>query len=447
VVLGIKLKFKSLKTKVFIWFGGITFIILLIFNLAFYYFLNRNIGLALEAKLYAKASVIYKNLDSIIKTKAHINNKNFPYLEIAITKKSEIIKKTNKFKFDNLKTYLGKSDNFFIIKNKENKGALYLMKFDDPFAGKIIVYQKEINENMEDVLTIMLVLNPIMLLLLLLTGNKMIDKILAPIKKITKAAKDISVENFSHTIPNPKEENEILELVNSFNQMILRLKDGVDKLDRFNSDVSHELKTPITAIKGEIEIALRKCRDSQYYEKSLKTIFFETSQMQKIVEDLLLLTKFSKNNIKDTYKTCNLDTIIINTVEKFTQKAIEKNLSINIEQIEAISINANESLIYSIVSNLLDNAIKYSPQNKNIYISLYKKQRVFLIIRDEGIGIEEKKISRITDRFYRVDESRNKKIKGFGLGLSIVKNGVELHNANLHITSKKDIGTTVTVIF
>jgi len=189
VVLGIKLKFKSLKTKVFIWFGGITFIILLIFNLAFYYFLNRNIGLALEAKLYAKASVIYKNLDSIIKTKAHINNKNFPYLEIAITKKSEIIKKTNKFKFDNLKTYLGKSDNFFIIKNKENKGALYLMKFDDPFAGKIIVYQKEINENMEDVLTIMLVLNPIMLLLLLLTGNKMIDKILAPFpiqKKKTK---------------------------------------------------------------------------------------------------------------------------------------------------------------------------------------------------------------------------------------------------------------------
>ncbi len=445
--LDIKLKFKSLKTKVFIWFGGTTFIILLIFNLAFYYFVNKNINLALEAKLYAKGLIIYKKLSDITKTKAYIDNKEFPYLEIAIIKKQKIIKKTKKFEFENLKKYLQRTGNFFIVTNKENVGALYLMTFDDKFDGKIIIYQKEINENMEDVLTIMLILNPILLLLLLLTGNKMIDKILDPIKKITKTAKDISVENFSHTIPNPKEANEIRELVNSFNQMILRLKDGVDKLDRFNSDVSHELKTPITAIKGEVEIALRKCRDSQYYEKSLKTIFYETSQMQEIVEGLLLLTKFSKNNIKDTFNRCNLDTIVINITGKFSQKAAEKNIKIQIKQIEAISINANEPLIYSIISNLLDNAIKYSTNDKSIYISLYKKDRIFLTIKDEGIGIQEKEISKITDRFYRVDESRNKKIKGFGLGLSIVKNSLELHDASLHVSSKKDIGTTVTVIF
>jgi len=446
VDLGIKLKFKSLKTKVFVWFGSITFIILLIFNLAFYYFLNKNINLALEAKLYAKGLIIYKKLNDITKTKAYIDNKQFPYLEIAIIKKQKIIKKTKKFEFGNLKRYLQRTGNFFVIKNKENIGALYLMTFDDKFDGKIVIYQKEINENMEDVLTVMLILNPILLLLLLLTGNKMIDKILAPIKKITKAAKDISVENFSHTIPNPKEENEIQELVSSFNHMILRLKDGVDRLDRFNSDVSHELKTPITAIKGEIEIALRKCRNLQYYEKSLKIIFYETNQMQEIVEGLLLLTKFSKNNIKETFSQCNLDTIIINTMEKFTSKAIEKNISIKIEQIEAISINANESLMYSIVSNILDNAIKYSPNDKSIYMSLYKKDRIFLVIKDEGIGIEKNNISKTTDRFYRVDESRNKKIKGFGLGLSIVKNGIELHDGSLQIISKKDIGTTVTVI-
>jgi signal transduction histidine kinase len=377
----------------------------------------------------------------------YINNKNFPYLEIAITKNNKLIKKTKNFKFEDFKKYLSKQDNFFLIKNSENKNALYILSFDDPFKGKIIIFQKEIDENMENVLTIMFILNPILLVLLLLVGNKVIDKILDPVKKLTKTAKEITVENFSHTIEKPKETNEISELVNSFNEMIIRLKEGVDNLDRFNSDVSHELKTPITAIKGEIEITLKKYRDPKYYEKSLRTIFYEIDQLQKIVEDLLLLTKYTKSNIKQTFKECNLDTVIINAVESFTKKAAQKDINIDIKCIEPISISANESLIYSIVSNLLDNAIKYSPQGKSIYISLYKYKKIFLIIEDEGIGVDQDKLSKITDRFYRVDESRNKKIKGFGLGLSIVKNAVELHNANLHIVSTKDKGTTVTVIF
>lgn len=107
-------------------------------------------------------------------------------------------------------------------------------------------------------------LNPILLILLIIIGNRLIDKILIPIKNITKTTKDITINNFSTKIDIPKNNNEIKELIDSFNSMISRLKDGVDNLDRFNNNVSHELKTPLTVIQGELEVALRKDRDSNY---------------------------------------------------------------------------------------------------------------------------------------------------------------------------------------
>ncbi|SFV52391.1 Phosphate regulon sensor protein PhoR (SphS) [hydrothermal vent metagenome] len=97
--------------------------------------------------------------------------------------------------------------------------------------------------------------------------------------------------------------------------------------------------------------------------------------------------------------------------------------------------------------NIIDNAIKYTPQNRNIYISLFKVDKIYFIVKDEGIGIPQNKLNKITNRFYRVDESRNRKIKGFGLGLSIVKNSVDLHNAKMDIASQLNIGTIVKIVF
>ena len=230
--------------------------------------------------------------------------------------------------------------------------------------------------------------------------------------------------------------------------MIERLKNGVDILDRFNSDVSHELKTPLTVIQGELELALKKKRTTDYYRKSIKKIFNQTQDIQSLVESLLLLTKYSKQNIQATFIKCNLDAIFMDVCEKYTNKLKNKNLKLHIDRLETISINANQSLIISIFSNLIDNSIKYTKRDKNIYVSLFKdKNRAHFIIKDEGIGIAQEKLEKTTDRFYRVDDSRNKTIKGFGLGLSIVKNSVELHDAILKIRSIENKGTTIEIIF
>lgn len=430
------MKSTSLKVKLLFWFGGVTAFILLLFSLSFYYFLERSINDNIKMQLLHEAKEIDNSLTSQNKTTAY-----------AVIENNKITYKTADFDLQNLDFYLQKKDSFFILgyeKGFENIDALYIYKAKNRF---IAVYKKDIDNKIEDLITTLLILNPILLFVLIFMASKMIDKILDPIKNIIKTAKEISVNNFSMTIPHPKENDEIKELINSFNAMIERLKIGVDALDRFNSDVSHELKTPLTVILGEIEVTLRKTRETHEYEKSMRTIYYETSQIQKIVENLLLLTRYTKENIADSFELCSLDEILLHVSEKYSKQLRNKNMTLVIDKIEKINMLANASLITLIYSNLLDNAIKYSQTNTKIHLSLYKDKGIHFIIEDQGMGIAKEQLSKITERFYRVDESRNKKIEGFGLGLFILKQSVELHKATLHIDSQLGKGTKIEIVF
>lgn len=441
------MKFDSLKTRVLVWFGTVILFLLILFSVSFHYFLNKSINDNIETKLLHKALEIKDKVLFHNKSDLLIEDRNFLFISYAIVQNSTIIFKSKKFNLSNLNTYLKSSNSFFVLENEDDDetiNALYILNTDN---YKICVYQKNIDNKIEELEDVFFILNPILLLLILMAASKMIDKILLPIKHVTQTAKEIGVNNFSRTISLPQEDDEIKELVDSFNTMIIRLKEGVESLDRFNSDVSHELKTPLTVIRGEVEVTLRKMREPKEYEKSMRTIYYEVQQMEKIVEDLLLLTKYSNDNIKQSFELCSLDSILLSVIEKFDMQLKEKNINLLLQKIEPISINANPLLINSIFSNLLDNAIKYTQNGKNIYIFLYKNGQIYFEIKDEGIGIAKDKLHKITDRFYRVDDSRNKKIQGFGLGLSIVKNSVELHTAKMEISSSVKKGTSVRIFF
>ena len=429
----------SLKYKVLLWFSIIVAFILFVFSYALYYFLEESINLRIQTNLYNQALNIYEN---------NFNIKNKINYEIAVFKNNNLISFSNNFSIKDYNKYISKDEIFFINEIDEYKvEGIYVLKFKKPYTGAILVYQKDISNKAEDIEDILLVLNPILLLILIFLGNKLIDKILIPIKNISKTAKQISIDNFSYTIDITQNDDEIKELINSFNEMISRLKYGVETLDRLNSDISHELKTPLTIIQGELELALRKQRDKEYYQKSINIALKQSQNIQEIINSLLLLSKYSKQNIKETFETINLKELLLGIVSDYKIQFNNKNINLHIKNIENIEFLANRVLINFIFSNLIDNAIKYSNENTNIYISLYKKQNIYFTIKDEGIGINQEQLSKITNRFYRVDESRNKTIKGYGLGLSIVKNSVELHNGSLQISSKLNIGTTVQIIF
>ena len=435
------MKFKSLKTRILFWFGSITFFILLIFSFLFYYMFENSTYTSFQSKLYKEA--IYVK-DSFLNSKDSVIKKDeFISSNIAILKDNDIIKKTTNFDLKHILPYLNKKS-FLLADDGETVLAIYSLKLND--NQKIIVYQDDIDDKLEDIVDTMLVIEPLLFLALLLLGSKVIDKILIPINNISKTAKNISINNFSNTIAKHKYDDEISELIESFNTMILRLQDGVSNLDRFNNDVSHELKTPLTVIKGEIEITLNKLREPEYYINSLNTINYEINQIENIIENLLLLTKYSKENVQKTFEMTSLDSLLLDTIYFYDTKLKNKNINLIIDKIESVNMEINPLLFKTIFSNLIDNSIKYSAPDTQINIGLYKTDKIVFYVKDQGIGIPKEKIPLLTNRFYRVDESRNKNIEGFGLGLSIVKNSVDLHNGKLKINSVLNYGTTIEVI-
>ena len=445
------MKFRSLKTKVLFWFGTATTIVLILFNVAIYHFLEENTKLSIQNTLYNKAVFINDNIKANKSVKELLEHKELESFDVAIIKEGKIIFKKGKIDFRQFLAFLKDKKSFFVFNQGEVLNGLYIFKITQPFDGAIFFLKRNINAEIDNdaqkVKEILMVLEPILLFMLIFMASKLIDKILKSIKNITQTANKIYVTDLAQEIPQPKYDDEIKDLVDSFNEMIKRLKSGVDVLEQFNSDVSHELKTPLTVIKGEIEITLNKLREPEYYQKSLQTIGNEANQIQVIVDNLLMLTKYTKVNIEQTFKSCSLDSLLLETINKYNNQLKDKNIKLHLKKFESVVMDANPLLIATIFSNLIDNAIKYSPNDKNIFISLYEKKQIYFIIEDEGIGIPKEQLSQVLNRFYRVEESRNKRIKGFGLGLSIVKNGVELHNANINIDSKENEGTKVEIIF
>ncbi len=432
----------SIKNRVLIWFGLMSAFILFLFSTAFYYFLEQNINLKIQESLYNKAIIVKDGLILGFSTKEIFRDSSLNQFDIEIHKNGEIVGIKGNTRFDYISTKINLKGPFSTYKNGENINAIYILNIKKPFVGKIYILRKNLDNKAENIEDTLLILIPILLLLLIFLASRSIDKILIPIKNITKTANEITVSDFSKSIKRPKDNDEIRALVDSFNKMIKRLKNGVEKIERFNNDVSHELKTPLTIIKGEVEITLDRLRDTNEYIKSMKIIDEEAEQIKKIVDGLLLLTKYSKINIQNSYEIFSLETILLKVVKKYNKALKEKNISLYIDKLENITIKANSILIETIFSNLIDNAIKYTLDNKNINISLYQDSKIHFIIKDEGIGIAKEKLCFITDRFYRADESRNKKIKGFGLGLSIVKNSVELHGGILHVDSQIGVGSS-----
>lgn len=441
------MKFNSLKTKVLLWFLSIIFVIISLFSLLLYYFIEEAIKVNIETNLYHIASLLHKNLKN--KNLDNLQNENeFKNIDALILENGNILTQIGNFNIKNYKKYLEHKNIFFVTEvDNFNIDAVYVLHFEIPFQGTIIISQKSIYNKAEDIEQILFFLNSILLLLLFYVARKMVDKILFPIKNISKIAQNIQIDNFSHKINTIYPETELKELVIAFNSMIDRLEDGVQKLDRFNSDVSHEIKTPLTVINAQIELTLKKQRNENYYQKSFEVIQIESKKIKKIIEDLLFLTKYSKQNILYNFDKSDFNTILIESIEKLTLNAKQKNIQIIIKKFDKVSKRSHNLLLESIFLNLLDNAIKYSLNNSSILISLYKQdEKIFFCIEDQGIGIAEEHIDKLTDRFYRVDKSRNKEIEGFGLGLSIVKNSLFLLDGNLKIISKEKEGTTVIVI-
>ncbi len=440
------MKPERLKTRVLLWFGLVLSVVVLLFGLGVGYLFERNVTGSIHDRLTRTALELENRLVSGTPVETLLTHAAAQHHTVAIFRSGKLLGATQDFPAA-LLSNPARIAPFRLSDEGETLHAILRHPFAHPFVGSTVLAQVGINDKIEDLVDTMLFLLPLLVLVLIYLGSRLVDRILTPIHAITHAAERINIQHLSTAIPLPEKDDELRALVEAFNAMIRRLDAGREQIERFNSDVSHELRTPLTIIRGEVELALRRPRTADEYQMTLTTVSREIHRMQALIDTLLLLVEYAHSDAAMVRSEVEIDTLLSDVLARYEGLLHTKQIDIDREEIEPTRRPANAELLSVVFSNLIDNAIKYSPEGSTLHLALSSRDnRARFVIEDEGIGIPADHIPRLTDRFYRVEHSRSKTTPGFGLGLSLVQTIVELHHGTLTITSEVGKGTRVEII-
>jgi len=263
-----------------------------------------------------------------------------------------------------------------------------------------------------------------------------------PIRNITKTAEHYARGDFSTQI-QVNSNDEIGYLADTLNYMASTLNTMEDEQRKFISNVSHDFRSPLTSIKGYIEAMLDGTIPPELQEKYLNIILFETERLNKLTQNILDLNKFGHNGMSLDISDFDINQLIRNTTMTFEGICNKKGLSFDLYLTgQELFVKADMSKIQQVLYNLIDNATKFSHNNTTITIETnIRNEKVFISVKDKGIGIPSNSIKKVWERFYKTDQSRGKDKKGSGLGLAIVKEIVQAHNENINVISTEGVGT------
>ena len=305
----------------------------------------------------------------------------------------------------------------------------------------------ELTELLDNLFSIFLVLIPIALAFSVGGGWFLAYKSLKPVDEVTRTFRQITARNLDQQIPERGVDDEIGRLVSTFNGMILRLKNSFSQVTQFSVDASHELRTPLTIMRGEVELALRNPKETEEYRRILASILEEVIRLSNIIDSLLTLSKSDIGQQEVLFKEqVDLKDLMAELYEDCEIIAMKKQISIELSHNEELSINGDRIRLRQLLLNLVDNAIKYTPERGRVTLSLERDNGFArIVIRDTGIGIAKDEHSKIFDRFYRVDKARSRELGGSGLGLSIAKWIAEMHKGRIEVESELDFGSAFLV--
>lgn len=293
--------------------------------------------------------------------------------------------------------------------------------------------------------TAMIVL-PLMAILSIIGGYIIVNRSLKPIKDVTNAASSIEASgDLRQRVDVGNGKDEAHELAYTFNSMLNRLEDSFERQKQFTSDASHELRTPTSVILAQSDFYLEEERSTEEYVKALTVINRQGQKMKELINSMLDISRLEikpENYVKEKLNLSNTVGEAVQGLDKIDHDGITLDVSIG----NSIYIEGNKELISRLVINLLTNAYKYGKTNGNIWLNLTHSQgRAILSVKDDGIGIANSDKNKIFRRFYQADSSRRN--TGTGLGLSMVKEIADYHNAIIKVESKLGEGSEFIVSF
>lgn len=317
-----------------------------------------------------------------------------------------------------------------LLQSEQLKGAVFLYT---PLA--------EVYEPFRPLTFVIILLLLGLLSLLTIISRKMTRYLVGPIKRMMMVTKKIASGDFSERL-NDSQKDELGQLAKSFNTMAATLEQIEYNRREFLSNVSHELRTPISYMKGFSDGVEEGIVKPEQYISVMKK---ETSRLERLVHDLLDLAQLEGETLPMSPTPIPFAQLIVDVLERFMIHLQELGIEVDLQLDEEIIVYGDSDRLEQVLTNLLQNAIKYGGDGKRIEIRLYATAQAVLQIQDYGIGIPEEDLPKVMERFYRVDKARTRKSGGTGLGLSIVYHIIKNHHGDISIHSQLNQGTTITI--
>lgn len=447
-------------------YGGIITLILLVFSGGVYIYFENSLQKSIDAKIRSMGEVISSSMTDTHDPTLFGNFER--YLENVLGRKpkgklvqimdssgrigaksSDIEAENFKASFNTLERAFAGEVVYETVENARPRVRLVTIPIMDNKKVTSIVQVGTSLEDFDDSMRRLLIILIIGIItsvsLTIGVGYLMAKKALKPVDKIRRAAVKISFRNLEEYIDIGARRDELGKLAETFNAMISRLRDAFQRINQFSVDVSHELKTPLTILKGGTEVVLRKERDPEEYRALLASHLEEIDRMSQIIDDLLLLSKVDTGKMQLNVSEIDLKDLILQVYVGMKISADKKDVALIVDELQDTRLKGDELKLRRMLWNIVENGIKYTNSGGRVEISSASDNGYVRInVRDTGVGIGEEDIKYIFDRFYRADRAR-KRESGTGLGLSISKWIAEAHRGVIEVESHPPSGSLFSI--
>ena len=472
MLINIKSALKTTRFKTTLWYSGLFILLEVVFGFLIYTNLRKNLYDDLDEALAKEAQSIYKfvtadvgGLKNFQSDSIYSTRKDFIYNLIWDAIELHPRDSYIQIKLDDNLVYLSNNMRGHIINlNIIRDNQLSMVNFKDSLLSNYELRAARLQNNtaeivvavptiliaktLQHIVNLNLFLLPLFFFLALIGGATISAKSLSRIGSIIKKTREITAQNLNEIIPGGEFDDEYGRLVRTMNEMIMRIKTGVDFINQFSASVSHELKTPLTILQGEIEVALRSPKPAEEYKKILQSNYEETLYLTSIIDKLFFLSKIDHAELKLRKETVEIIKLIRPVINNMRASAKKKNIKFKLDINNKLSLLLDVDLMRRAISNLVENAIKYGYNNTSIGISvnLDKLNHVVISVSNEGRTIPKDLHIKIFDRFYRSETSRSREPGGMGLGLSIAKSIVEYHDGKIWVESEPGKDTIFSIL-
>lgn len=312
------------------------------------------------------------------------------------------------------------------------------------YRTKASASEEPINDSIREIVLLLLASSPILLVLIGLTGYRISSRSLRPVDDMTRAARSIGTNNLSGRLPVHQTGDEISRLADAWNEMLGRLEESFLRMQRFTADAAHEFRTPLAQLQTTADLSLRRERDPAEYREALSQVSVIAQRMNQLAEDLLSIARGHHSAPRQSMERVDLTSLVHGLAAEMQPLFDDKDLHFDIKLPPLVRpVQADADSLRRLLAILLDNALKYSYPGGTVTLTVHDDaQGLILEVSDTGCGIPAESLTRIFDRFYRVDSSRDRKSGGYGLGLAIAQQIARAHQGQIVAFSVEGKGSS-----